>query len=222
MPAMDSTATKALISIGSFTFWNLAYILIIKRGFQDQSFGIPITSVCFNISWEFLFSFCYPVPGLLKQAMLVWFVGDILILFTCLRYGRKDFENALIKKWFFPGVAALLAMALLLGWGFITGYQDHYGKATGTVDGLIAAALLIAMILRRNNPKGQSCYIAVFMLVGNIFGYFMSLQPTPTPPQVPDIFIHVFFANILALNAVYVGLVYRQCRLAGINPWRRF
>jgi len=222
MPTLDSPSIKALISIGSFTFWNLAYVLIIKRSFQDKTFGMPITAVCFNISWEFLFSFCYPVPVLLKQAALVWFVGDVLIFFTCLKYGRNDFAHPVVRKWFYPGVAAMLGMAALLLSSFITGYQDHYGKATGCLNGLIEAVLLNAMILRRNSVKGQSCYIALFMLIGNIFGYFMSLQPNPTPPQVPDLFIHALFANMLLLHALYLGLVYRQCRLDGVKPWRRF
>ena len=43
-----------------------------------------------------------------------------------------------------------------------------------------------------------------------------------TPPQVADIYIHVMFACILPLHAAYLVLVYRQCRLEGVNPWRRF
>ena len=135
---------------------------------------------------------------------------------------RDDFEHPVIKKWFYPGVAALLVMGALLQWGFITGYQDNYGKATGCINGLVEVVLLIAMLLRRNSLKGQSFYIALFMLVGNIFGYFMSLQPNPTPPQVADIYIHVMFACILPLHVAYLILVYRQCRLDGVNPWRRF
>jgi hypothetical protein len=45
------------LEIGSGIFWTLVYLLIIRLGFRDKTYGMPITALCANISWEFIFSF---------------------------------------------------------------------------------------------------------------------------------------------------------------------
>ncbi|MCP3940709.1 MAG: hypothetical protein GY710_04410 [Desulfobacteraceae bacterium] len=51
-----------LISMMGAIFWILTYLMIIKRGFQDKSFGIPLWALSMNISWEFIYSFVVPSP----------------------------------------------------------------------------------------------------------------------------------------------------------------
>ncbi len=48
------------LQIGSGFFWTVVYILIIKLGFQEKTYGIPKTALCANLSWEFIFSFIHP------------------------------------------------------------------------------------------------------------------------------------------------------------------
>jgi len=31
-------------------FWSVTYILIIRRGFKDKTFGMPMAALCANIS----------------------------------------------------------------------------------------------------------------------------------------------------------------------------
>jgi hypothetical protein len=45
------------LMLGSGTFWALAYVLIIRRGFLDETYGMPFVALCANVSWEFIFSF---------------------------------------------------------------------------------------------------------------------------------------------------------------------
>lgn len=47
------------LKLGLGVSWTLAYMLIIKRRFQDKTFGMPLTALCANLSWEFIFSFLY-------------------------------------------------------------------------------------------------------------------------------------------------------------------
>ncbi len=48
------------MAIASGVFWTLTYLLIIRRGFQDKTYGMPFFALCANISWEFIFSFVLP------------------------------------------------------------------------------------------------------------------------------------------------------------------
>src|SRR6266852_2809478 len=45
------------IEIGSGICWTLVYLLIIKHGFQDKTYGMPLWALAANISWEFIFAF---------------------------------------------------------------------------------------------------------------------------------------------------------------------
>ena len=48
-----------LMIIGGI-FWSLTYILIIRRGFIEKTYGMPLIALCANISWEAIFSFLHP------------------------------------------------------------------------------------------------------------------------------------------------------------------
>ena len=50
------TVPFALSVAGCFVFWLAAYVLIIRRGLKDRTFGMPIAALCGNIAWEVLFS----------------------------------------------------------------------------------------------------------------------------------------------------------------------
>ncbi len=56
-----------ICQLGMGLFWIITYILIIKRGFQDKKYGMPMVALCANISWEFIFTFIYPQNDLQKN-----------------------------------------------------------------------------------------------------------------------------------------------------------
>jgi hypothetical protein len=57
--------------------WAVAYVLIIRRGFLDKTYGVPMVALAGNIVWEFLFAFCIRAPGesmdMWKMINVVWF-----------------------------------------------------------------------------------------------------------------------------------------------------
>ena len=74
-------------------FWTVTYLFIIKRGFQDQTFGMPLMALWANIAWEFIFSFIYPHKRTQRIINLIWFVFDVVILWQVLTFGRADPEG---------------------------------------------------------------------------------------------------------------------------------
>ena len=48
------------LQISSGVLWTMVYLLIIKRGFADKTYGMPLPALCANLSWEFIFSFIHP------------------------------------------------------------------------------------------------------------------------------------------------------------------
>jgi hypothetical protein len=166
-------------------------------------------------------SFVLPVGPAVKVANLLFFVPDLVILYTCLKYGPADFSHPLIRKWFYPLVGLGVVMAASVEAGFLVAYRDWMGNVTGNFANVLLSALFVSMILRRRSVHGQSLYIALCILVANIFAWpacVLSAAPNPRPPPLLG---HACFLCIISLNLIYTALVYRQCRMDGVNPWRR-
>jgi hypothetical protein len=96
------------IMVGSGVLWTLAYLLIIRQGFLDRTYGMPLVALCANISWEFIFAFVYPHDLPQRAVNVVWFSLDVVILF--LLYGPREFAG-LSRRLFYIGFALALATA---------------------------------------------------------------------------------------------------------------
>ncbi|GIK40385.1 MAG: hypothetical protein BroJett011_42180 [Chloroflexota bacterium] len=88
--------------IGSGIFWTLVYLLIIKRGFQDRTFGMPLPALAANLSWEFIFAFLLPHGQPQVYINIVWFTFDVVILFQALRFGKSVLKDSLPSHLFYP------------------------------------------------------------------------------------------------------------------------
>ena len=73
-----SPELELVLKLGSGVSWTLVYILIINRGFQDRTFGMPLTALCANLSWEFIFSFIYPQNPPQNYINITWLAFDII------------------------------------------------------------------------------------------------------------------------------------------------
>jgi hypothetical protein len=49
-----------ILLVGSGVLWTITYLLIIRRGVLDRTYGMPLVALCANLSWEFIFSFVFP------------------------------------------------------------------------------------------------------------------------------------------------------------------
>ncbi len=90
-----------ICQLGMGLFWIITYILIIKQGFQDKKYGMPMAAICANISWEFIFAFMYPQNDLQRMITFLWFLLDIIIMMQYLKYGHKEYQKLIPGKIFY-------------------------------------------------------------------------------------------------------------------------
>lgn len=231
----------------SGVFWLLAYILIIYRGFKDQSYGMPIVALCGNLAWEIIFglgietgcpaSWSTCPATLIQIRNFIWMLFDFVILYTVLKFGRKYFTKPLVKKYFTWIVLGGVVVALLViytcvqefwiqnQWDVVVNGQvpdflplKIQGGSYYTGFGLnfIMSLLFITMLLGRGNVDGQSFYIATNKWLGSLAAYgFMLADGIQTPV------VNVLYGFVFLCDVVYMFLVYRQCKIQGIKPWRR-
>lgn len=179
----------AILQIATGLLWSITYILIIRQGFKDKTYGMPMAAICANISWEFIFSFLYPHGGLQNIIIIVWFVLDVFIAYQYLKFGPKKFLYSI----FFLTIA-------LCSWIIIASvyeFSDFEGKYAAFSQNLMMSILFISLLFKRGNAKGQSIYIAVFKMIGSL---------------IPAIVFYFYFKSeliaVLSLGTFVFDLIY--------------
>ena len=201
------------LQIGSGVFWTAVYVLIIRLGFRDKTYSMPITALCANISWEFIFSFLYPHAPPQNYINIIWFAFDLVIVFQTLRFGRIAFERAWL---FYP--AFILGVLVSLGAILATTveFNDWDGKYAAFGQNLMMSVLFVAMLLKRQDVKGQSIYIALFKMAGTLLPSILFFLRFPFSPL-----LNFFYVAIFVFDLIYAVLLYAKHRELGINPWKR-
>ena len=201
--------------------WLTVYVLMIRRGLKDKSYGMPVIALCINLAWEFYFAFLAGLPPVGAVGNTLYFLLDLGILATCLRYGRDDFDWPIFKAHFYKFVGAILAVSFVLVTVFVRAFNDYGILSTMQVE-MLYSTLLIAMIIRRDSVKGQSLYIALLILVGDVLGFAITpYSRIHFQPDVPLAWIFTCGAYIVIANVIYLVLYMYIARRDGVSLWKR-
>jgi hypothetical protein len=204
-----STASAALSGL----LWSVCYVLILRRGFLDRSYGMPAAALFVNLAWELIFGFVHPDRPPMCHVNQVWFVIDCVILYQYLRFGRQELPEALPRRWFLPAVGLGLVTAFL-GVLFLTyDLRDWQGNYSGWGAQLLLSLTCIAMLLRRRSVRGQSVYIGLSRMLGTVA--LIPFQYALTPGAR---FLLLIFVLSPIFDGIYLVLLVRQSRAEGIDP----
>lgn len=200
-------------------YWYLTYFLVIRRGFLDKTWGIPIASLTLNLAWDFHGAFIVPSPMLQNLANAGFMACNLIITYQVFRYWRLNFRK--LTAFEFYGLWLLaqgLALAIITVGGIEM--QDPNLVEIGFLDNFVNSALFIGMFYSREGLRGQSIYIALSKLIGTgaiSLSWYLFAWPGTTPITMKFLTVGIFI-----LDAVYVLLVYRRAREMGIDVWRRW
>jgi hypothetical protein len=227
-------------NMGWIVFWGIAYVLVVRRGFIDKTFGYPFIAICVDIAWTFTFTLIFPQ----SPFMILFVVIDLLFLYQLIKFRTSDLHR-LSKNQYYAAVilAMLTSFALIIA--FSIEFDDVNGVYTSFADTLLTSILFVVLIMRRGSVKGQSIYIAISKMLGTLSAV-IAYNFFAAPPQSPRLLIHILHQvldiplapsgvpsfvgstllavlgiSIFIYDVIYIGLVYRQCHKEGINPWRR-
>ncbi|AHN21349.1 hypothetical protein [Lysinibacillus varians] len=173
-----------ICQIGMGLFWIVTYIFIIKRGFHDEQYGMPMVAICANISWEFIFTFIYPHNDFQRIITFSWFVLDLVIMWQYLIYGRKEFKNTMSTTLFYTSFLFTLATSFLVILALSHELHDMQRIYAAFIQNLMMSGLFIGLFFARGSLAGQSMSIAVCKMIGTLFAavafYFYSSIPLIT------------------------------------------
>ena len=202
------------LEIGSGICWTLVYLIIIHLGFREKTYGMPIPALCANVSWEFLFSFIHPHEPPQNYINLTWFAFDLVIVFQTLCFGTTALPS---KKLFY----AAFVLGLVVSFGAITTityeFSDWDGKYSAFGQNLMMSILFIAMLLRRQDLKGQSIFVAIFKMVGTLLPSLLFFLRFPG-----SVLLNFLYISIFVFDLIYFFMLYLRHKQLGINPWLKF
>ncbi|HEX6288381.1 MAG TPA: hypothetical protein VFZ66_04280 [Herpetosiphonaceae bacterium] len=193
------------LMLGSGVFWTLTYLLIIRQGARDHTYGMPLVALCANLSWEFIFAFLHPHEPIQRTVNMVWFAFDVVILLQLLRYGPYEFSD-LPRVVFYAGFGLTLVtsfcLVLLLSYEF----NDWAGAYAAFGQNLLMSVLFLLMLYRRRSLRGQSLSIGLCKLIGTALASLAFYLYVESFRQ--SVLLPFLYGAILVYDGLYVGLVY--------------
>src|SRR4051812_15308939 len=105
-----------------FGCWMAAYFLIVKKGFDEKTYGMPAPCIFLNLTWELMLGFVHPPPDAKTQLFSMgWSLIDLVILAQLCLYGKREFP--LDRRLFYPAVL----LGLLAGFAIHATFIVHLG-----------------------------------------------------------------------------------------------
>jgi len=211
-----SPTLVTILTLVSGISWSIVYIDLINRGFKDQTYGMPLFALAFNIAWEFTYGFLINFGFTLQKAInIVWCLLDAVIIYTYFKYGRKDFPRDK-QRFFLPWSLAAFVIGFLVIYVAQVEFPDFWGaRYTAFAQNLMMSVLFISMLARRNNVDGQSMYIAIFKWLGTLAPTILFFAQTGSK------LILVFGIGCFLYDVIYIGLLYQKFVELKLNPFTR-
>lgn len=200
--------------LGTGFFWSVAYVLLIRAGLRERTFGMPVVAFATNISWEFMFAFVRPSSGVMHVINIVWFCFDLVIGYTVVRFGRAEFPY-LPDRLFLPALAVLLALAYP-GMNYASEqFDEGVGAITAFGSNLAMSGMFLAMLAARRGTRGQSVGIAVTKLLGTACASLSMLTDPDGDPRYDNALMYYLYVGCLLLDLAYVYAVFAVRRAEG-------
>jgi len=229
--SLSHDLTPALQIIGAVMFgaWAIAYLQILRAGFRDKTYGLPLACIFLDISWEFLFAFnrVAPLEVALSWGNRLWFFADCVIVAQVFMYGRQWQSNPWVRTHFHT-ISIVSLMASVGGlYLFETYFNDIYGVASSFLINLVLSLLFIPLLFSRPDLKGLPYGAAWTKMIGSVAGAAFCYLWWPMqfdqagvlirPPylqQPPSFhFLYFLYVSIFIVDLTYIHL-YRQRRKA--------
>jgi hypothetical protein len=191
--------------------WLVVYAFAVYQGFTRKTCAIPAIAVCLNVGWETLTSFVVPNPvPVWLWLNRAWLAVDLVIVYTLLRYGRRRPLGPAVSRHFHAVLACTFVLGMVGQAAYVETFCDGLGYGVAFVIDLVMAALFVLDHLAAPAHDGATFAIAWGRLWGDLGVCIQCYVLFPQiDPQASLAFYHFLFAAILALDVLYVGLVWQ-------------
>lgn len=152
--------------------WSIVYIELIRKGFKDKTYGMPLFALGLNFAWELIYS----VDGLLfntfstEQSVvnLIWAALDVVIVFTYFKYGKQYFHEK-AKRYFVPFSILAFIACFAMQFAFYFHFEGvAASQYSAFAQNAAMSVLFLTMLFRRGNTRGLTVLMAVAKCLGTL------------------------------------------------------
>lgn len=205
-----------VLNIIGDVLWIVAYILIIRQGFKDRTYGIPMLCIALNFTWEFIYAVDFPFPlDLIEILRWVWLLCDVVIVYQLFRYGRDSQTIPLIKQFFYPVCIAMFVSAYLGQLAFHYSFRDSYGAHNAYMINLVMSILFVFMYFGRPAGRGLSVGAAWAKMLGT--GLLSAGNLLTIEHWLANSFMVYLYVTIFIFDVIYLALLYRRRTAAEVG-----
>ena len=208
----DYTRLEIGLVLGGTILWNVVYFIIIRNAFKNKYVEMPLPAAASNLAWEFAWGFLLMtnMGSLFVWGLRVWFFMDLFIFYTVLKYGAKQLQVPLLKRYHVAiELACVLAWTIVFYYFSKEGYDTPMGATSAYVITVIMAALYITFFLSSTMPQAYSLTSAWCKGLGNLLMTIFVFLKYPDLNMLKTLTVVVF-----VLDFVYVYLLYQRKRVA--------
>lgn len=155
--------------------WSIVYLELIRLGFKEKTYGMPLFALGLNLVWEAIYTYttllseAYGPAGVQAYVNLVWFLLDIVILITYFKYGMKYFPKNLSPKFFVPGSILVLLASAAVQLIFLIEFGLRMSPVySAFIQNFVMSVLFLALLFGRQGTEGQSMVIAIAKWIGTL------------------------------------------------------
>jgi len=185
--------------------WTIVYIDAIRIGFRHRTYAMPLAALALNIGWEWIYGAHGLIDGLSLQGVVnvVWALADVVIVYTYLRFGRRELPGFVSGPMFAGWSALVFATGFAVQWLFVVEFDWHQAsRYSAFLQNLLMSGLFIAMFAARRGVRGQTLLIAIAKWIGTL-----------APTIVFGVYEHSAFILTLGIlcsvfDLAYVGLLW--------------
>lgn len=205
-PVVNTTnySVPQLILFGvAAAYWVWVYIAVIIDINRYKFVGIPALAVCANIAWEFLWSFRFytNMGALFEWGYRCWFILDVFIFYSLLRYGKIQFTDPRLKK-NFPLIIIFSTLCWIAAiYAFTTQYADPVGAISAYLVNTNMSAIYILLILKFPREKSLSISTAWHKMLGTALTSVFCFWAFPTMHFMLTLTVITF---ILDITYIYI------------------
>lgn len=204
----DYTPLELILAALGALGWIFAYFITIRNIRRHQFVEMPVFLVCADIAWEFLWGFVFNGRINMGEAYVwsyrAWFLIDIYIFISVLRFGYKQIDLPLLRK-HAPSIfiaTTLTAAAIVIG--FVkTELDNPMGAQTSYLLNLLISSTYITNWLRLRHREHFSKLVAWLKMLGTLMYsiYFVVAFPD-------DHAVTVLSTAVFILDVIYIWLIY--------------
>ncbi len=199
--------------------WIVAYVLIIRQGFKDRTYGIPMLCIALNFTWEFIYAVDFPFPKTLVEILRwAWLLCDIVIVYQLFRYGREGQTIPPLKRYFYPICIAMFISAYVGQLAFHYSLHDKYGVQDAYMINLVMSMLFVSMYFARPRGEGLSVGAAWAKMLGTGILSLGSILMIKNDGWLKNSFMIYLYVTIFVFDVTYVVLLHQTRSAAAEKP----